>query len=191
MSHSPGIPLSDERLDVAALDRWMSTHVRGYRGPLTLEKFPSGQSNPTYRIEAASGLYVMRRKPFGPLLPSAHAVDREYRLLAALHPTGFPVPEPYRAVHGLNGHRCGVLPHADDRGPHALGRRPAEFHCRAASRHLPLDHRRPGPAARHRSGRRRSRAISDAREITSNARCGAGRSNTAPRRPSTSRTSRS
>jgi aminoglycoside phosphotransferase (APT) family kinase protein len=95
MSHSPGTALLDERLDVAALDRWMSTHVNGYRGPLTLEKFPSGQSNPTYRIAAASGLYVMRRKPFGPLLPSAHAVDREYRLLAALHPTGFPVPKPY------------------------------------------------------------------------------------------------
>ncbi len=95
MSHSPGTALLDERLDVAALDRWMSIHVNGYRGPLALEKFPSGQSNPTYRIAAASGLYVMRRKPFGPLLPSAHAVDREYRLLAALHPTGFPVPKPY------------------------------------------------------------------------------------------------
>ncbi|MDB5738434.1 MAG: phosphotransferase family protein, partial [Sphingomonas bacterium] len=49
---------------------------------------------PTYRIDAASGAYVLRRKPFGPLLPSAHAVDREYRLISALHPTGFPVPRP-------------------------------------------------------------------------------------------------
>ncbi len=95
MSRSPGTSPLVERLDVAALDRWMSMHVHGYHGPLAVQKFPSGQSNPTYRIEAASGLYVMRRKPFGPLLPSAHAVDREYRLLAALHPTGFPVPMPY------------------------------------------------------------------------------------------------
>jgi aminoglycoside phosphotransferase (APT) family kinase protein len=59
-----------------------------------VEKFPGGQSNPTYRIGTARGPFVLRRKPFGPLLPSAHAVDREYRLLSALHPTGFPVPRP-------------------------------------------------------------------------------------------------
>ena len=63
-------------------------------GPFELVKFPSGQSNPTYRIRAASGDYVLRRKPFGKLLPSAHAVDREYRLLSALHPLDFPVPRP-------------------------------------------------------------------------------------------------
>src|SRR5215212_926271 len=56
--------------------------------------FPAGQSNPTYKISSASGDYVLRRKPFGELLPSAHAVDREYRLLSALHPLGFPVPRP-------------------------------------------------------------------------------------------------
>ena len=67
---------------------------RASRARSTLTKFPSGQSNPTYRIRAASGDYVMRRKPFGKLLPSAHAVDREYRLLSALHPLGFPVPQP-------------------------------------------------------------------------------------------------
>lgn len=104
MNRSAGTPPLDERLDLAALDRWMRAHVRGYRGPLALEKFPSGQSNPTYRIEAASGPYVLRRKPFGPLLPSAHAVDREYRLLAALHPSGFPVPEPYALCTD-----CGVI----------------------------------------------------------------------------------
>ena len=73
----------------------MSVHVPQYRGPAAIAKFAAGQSNPTYRIEAASGTYVMRRKPFGALLPSAHAVDREYRLLQALHPTGIPVPEPF------------------------------------------------------------------------------------------------
>ncbi|MFL6830661.1 MAG: phosphotransferase family protein [Sphingomicrobium sp.] len=78
-----------------ALGRWLEANVEGFRRPFELEKFAWGQSNPTYRIRAASGDYVLRRKPFGPLLPSAHAVDREYRLISALHPLGFPVPRPY------------------------------------------------------------------------------------------------
>lgn len=82
-------------LDEAALGQWLGQHVAGFAGPFSVAKFPGGQSNPTYRIDAASGGYVLRRKPFGILLPSAHAVDREYRLLAALHPTGFPVAQPH------------------------------------------------------------------------------------------------
>ncbi|WP_109806633.1 phosphotransferase family protein [Sphingosinithalassobacter portus] len=82
-------------LDCERLADWMAANVAGFEGPVTAEKFPGGQSNPTYRLQAASGAYVLRRKPFGPLLPSAHAVDREYRLIAALHPTGFPVARPY------------------------------------------------------------------------------------------------
>ena len=87
--------MSEQGIDEASLGRWLEANVEGFSGPFSLTKFPSGQSNPTYKITAASGEYVLRRKPFGPLLPSAHAVDREYRLLAALHPLGFPVPEPY------------------------------------------------------------------------------------------------
>jgi aminoglycoside phosphotransferase (APT) family kinase protein len=86
--------VSADRLDEAALGGWLEVNVDGFRGPFELAKFPSGQSNPTYRISAASGDYVLRRKPFGPLLPSAHAVDREYRLLSALAPLGYPVPRP-------------------------------------------------------------------------------------------------
>jgi aminoglycoside phosphotransferase (APT) family kinase protein len=82
-------------LDLVALAGWMEAHVADFAGPITAAKFPGGQSNPTYRIDAASGAYVLRRKPFGPLLPSAHAVDREYRLIAGLHPTGYPVARPY------------------------------------------------------------------------------------------------
>jgi aminoglycoside phosphotransferase (APT) family kinase protein len=78
----------------AALGKWLDANVEGFRGPFALEKFAAGQSNPTYRIAAASGDYVLRRKPFGALLPSAHAVDREFRLLSALSPLGFPVPRP-------------------------------------------------------------------------------------------------
>lgn len=86
--------MSESGLDEEALGQWLSAHIEGFRGPFELTKFPSGQSNPTYKIGAASGDYVLRRKPFGQLLPSAHAVDREYRLLSALHPLGFPVPKP-------------------------------------------------------------------------------------------------
>jgi len=86
--------MSDPPLNEEALGAWLQANVPGFEPPFGLTKFPSGQSNPTYKISAASGDYVLRRKPFGPLLPSAHAVDREYRLLSTLHPLGFPVPRP-------------------------------------------------------------------------------------------------
>jgi aminoglycoside phosphotransferase (APT) family kinase protein len=86
--------VNDQLIDEAALGRWLEANVEGFSGPFALSKFPAGQSNPTYKVSAASGEYVMRRKPFGKLLASAHAVDREYRLLEALHPLEFPVPEP-------------------------------------------------------------------------------------------------
>ena len=69
-------PEGADRLDTAKLTEWMEANVAGFQGPLKLTKFKGGQSNPTYKIEAPSGNYVLRRKPFGPLLPSAHAVDR-------------------------------------------------------------------------------------------------------------------
>jgi aminoglycoside phosphotransferase (APT) family kinase protein len=81
-------------LDLSRLEQWLAPRVPGYRAPLTARKFPHGQSNPTYRLSTGDRHYVLRRKPFGELLPSAHAVDREYRVLSALHPLGFPVPRP-------------------------------------------------------------------------------------------------
>ena len=86
--------MSDPPLNEEALGAWLQANVPGFEPPFGLTKYPSGQSNPTYKVSAASGDYVLRRKPFGPLLPSAHAVDREYRLLSTLHPLGFPVPRP-------------------------------------------------------------------------------------------------
>jgi aminoglycoside phosphotransferase (APT) family kinase protein len=88
-------PEGADRLDEGKLTEWMQANVEGFTGPLHLTKFKGGQSNPTYKIEAASGNYVLRRKPFGPLLPSAHAVDREYKVQAGLHTTGFPVARQY------------------------------------------------------------------------------------------------
>lgn len=88
-------PEGEDRLDEARLTRWFEAHVAGFAGPLSVSKFKGGQSNPTYRIDAPSGPYVLRRKPFGKLLPSAHAVDREYKVQAALAGTGFPVAPQY------------------------------------------------------------------------------------------------
>lgn len=84
-----------QRFDEAALERWMEANVAGFRGPLRVSQFKGGQSNPTYRIVAASAAYVLRRKPPGKLLPGAHAVDREYRVLEALGRQRFPVARVY------------------------------------------------------------------------------------------------
>jgi aminoglycoside phosphotransferase (APT) family kinase protein len=83
------------RFDEAALAAWMTANVPGYEGPLQVREFLGGQSNPTYQLVTPTRAYVMRRKPPGRLLRSAHAVDREYRVISALHSTGFPVPRTY------------------------------------------------------------------------------------------------
>ncbi len=85
------------RFDLAALERWMAANVAGFEGPLAVSQFKGGQSNPTYRLDSPSGAFVLRRKPPGALLPGAHAVEREARVMSALGPTGFPVP----LIHGL------------------------------------------------------------------------------------------
>ena len=85
------------RFDEAALEEWMRENVAGFRGPIRVSQFKGGQSNPTYRVDSAGGAFVLRRKPPGKLLPGAHAVAREYRVLAALGGQGFPVPR----VHAL------------------------------------------------------------------------------------------
>ena len=89
-------PVSErQRFDAEALDAWMRAHVDGYPGgPLGAEQFKGGQSNPTFLLRAKGARYVLRTKP-GPatrLLPSAHAIEREFRVMSALHGAGFPVP---------------------------------------------------------------------------------------------------
>jgi aminoglycoside phosphotransferase (APT) family kinase protein len=81
------------RFDVAALEHYLAGRLAGFVGPLEVRQFLGGQSNPTYHLRAASGEYVLRRKPPGKLLPSAHAVEREFRVMAALRGSGVPVPE--------------------------------------------------------------------------------------------------
>ena len=84
--------VNNQPVEGALLD-WLAANVEGFRGPARLEKFKGGQSNPTFRLKAASGDYVLRRQPPGKLLKSAHAVDREFRVMRALAGTDVPVPE--------------------------------------------------------------------------------------------------
>jgi len=83
------------RFDEAALARWMEAHVADYAGPLTVEQFKGGQSNPTYKLVTPGRSYVLRRKPPGATLQGAHAVDREARILTALGSVSFPVAQVY------------------------------------------------------------------------------------------------
>lgn len=81
--------------DVAALEAWMAGNVEGFSGPLSVEQFRGGQSNPTYKLLTPKRNYVLRRKPLGELVKGAHAIEREAKVMAALGPTGFPVPHIY------------------------------------------------------------------------------------------------
>jgi aminoglycoside phosphotransferase (APT) family kinase protein len=103
-----------------ALDRieqFLADRIPGFRGPLAADRFAGGQSNPTYRLRAGSGDYVLRRKPPGPLLPSAHAVDREFRVMRALAQTAVPVPQVYALCEDdmVTGSAFYVMEHLDGR----------------------------------------------------------------------------
>ncbi len=93
------------QFDAARLESYLRAQVPTFAGPLTVRQFKGGQSNPTYLLETPARRYVLRRKPPGKLLPSAHAVDREFRVIRALHAQGFPVAEPviYCADEGIVG----------------------------------------------------------------------------------------
>lgn len=88
---------AQHRFDEASLNFWMRDNVEGYTGPLTVEQFNGGQSNPTYKLVTPTKSYVLRRKPAGQLLKGAHAVEREATVLSALRAVDFPVAH----VHGL------------------------------------------------------------------------------------------
>ncbi len=107
MSNDPGTDFTGTaaapehlQIDARALDAYMRDHVEGFAGPLTILKFKGGQSNPTYLLTTPKGKYVLRRKPPGKLLPSAHAIDREYHVMTALHRLGFPAPKTHALCEG-------------------------------------------------------------------------------------------
>jgi aminoglycoside phosphotransferase (APT) family kinase protein len=108
------------RVDPARLEAWLAAHVAGFNGPLELRQFKGGQSNPTYELRTPARAYVLRRKPPGKLLPSAHAVDREFRVISALHPSGFPSRAPTPCAR-TRGHRHRLLRHGEGGRPHPLG----------------------------------------------------------------------
>ncbi|MEJ6010818.1 phosphotransferase family protein [Novosphingobium aquae] len=87
------VPVRPElRFDEKALTQWLSGEIEGFRGPVKVEQFRGGQSNPTYALACPAGSFVLRRKPPGRLVPGAHAVEREARIMQALAPTAVPVP---------------------------------------------------------------------------------------------------
>jgi aminoglycoside phosphotransferase (APT) family kinase protein len=122
---------SAQSMDLAKLEAYLASAISGFAGPLQIEQFRGGQSNPTYLLESPSGRYVLRRKPQGRLLPSAHAVEREYRVTQALHAIGFPVPRPLVLCEDLDvlGTVFYVMSHVEGRifwEPHAPGLAAAE-----------------------------------------------------------------
>ena len=93
--------LDQHRFDEAALERFMRANVEGFVGPLEIGQVRGGMSNPTFIMSGGDGQrYVLRKKPPGELLPSAHAVDREFRVISALWETDVPVAKPYVSVPG-------------------------------------------------------------------------------------------
>src|SRR5580698_3187550 len=105
------------RFDVSRLEDYLSAHVAGFAGPIVVSQFKGGQSNPTYLVETPLRRYVLRRKPPGKLLPSAHAVDREHRIISALAAQRFPVAEPvlYCADDSIVGTAFFVMAHVEGR----------------------------------------------------------------------------
>src|ERR1700728_4258084 len=105
------------RFDPARLEAYLHEHLKGFAGPMTVSQFKGGQSNPTYLVETPQRSYVLRRKPPGKLLPSAHAVDREYRVIAALGAQNFPVAEAvlYCADESIVGTAFFLMSHVDGR----------------------------------------------------------------------------
>ena len=89
------VPPAQHAFDAAGLAHWMQANIEGFSGPIELRQFAGGQSNPTFLVQSADHRYVLRRKPPGKLLPSAHAVDREYRVIVALANTDVPVAKAY------------------------------------------------------------------------------------------------
>lgn len=121
-------------INPAALESYLAQHIEGFRGPLSLARFKGGQSNPTYKLSTPDKSYVLRRKPFGKLLPSAHAIEREYRVTAALAEAGYPVARPLHlcADETVIGAAFYAMEHAKGRvfwEPHAPG---LSAHDRAA-----------------------------------------------------------
>ena len=109
------------RFDAGRLEDYLRDALPGFAGPIVVSQFKGGQSNPTYLVETPLRRYVLRRKPPGKLLPSAHAVDREYRVISALYRARFSGRRAAALLRRRERHRHGVLRHGLCRGPRVLG----------------------------------------------------------------------
>ena len=151
-------PVADaHRFDTFALERYLGARIPGFCGPLEVEQFKGGQSNPTYKVTAGGNAYVLRRKPPGSLLPSAHAVDREYRVITALAQTDVPVARTYclcedPSIIGTSFYVMGFVPgrvlwdtSLPGTAPHARSAIYDEMNCVIARLHN-VDHRAVGLA---------------------------------------------
>ncbi|MFK8082332.1 MAG: phosphotransferase family protein [Granulosicoccus sp.] len=109
--------MTEFQLDTKSLADYLEQVIDGFHGPVTATKFGNGQSNPTYQLNARSGLYVLRRKPTGQLLKSAHAVDREFRVISALNKSSVPVAKTYHLCEddSIIGTMFYVMEHIDGR----------------------------------------------------------------------------
>jgi aminoglycoside phosphotransferase (APT) family kinase protein len=118
-------------IDAARLEAFLAWRLPDFAGPLSVRQFKGGQSNPTYLLQTPARRYVLRRKPPGKLLPSAHAVDREFRVISALHARSFPVAAPllYCDDAGIAGTPFYLMDHVEGRvvwEPHMPGAQPRE-----------------------------------------------------------------
>jgi hypothetical protein len=152
--------------DVAALEAWLGPHLDGFRGPLEVSQFKGGQSNPTYLLRTPGASYVMRAKP-GPvakLLPSAHAVEREFRVMQALQGSAVPVPRMH-AVRGRVDHRPRLLRDGVRARPRALGPSLPGLSNAERGADLRRDEPRDRRAAQRRRRRRRPGRLRQARQL--------------------------
>ena len=181
------MPVTDRhRFATERLVAWMGEHVAGFRGPLEVEQFHGGQSNPTFRLTAGGKRYVLRRKPPGKLLPSAHAVDREYRVITALRDTEVPVARSYALCtdESVIGTAFYVMDCVEGR----IFWDPTLPELAPPQRRAVYDAMNAVIAALHKVDYGRSGSgISASPATTSRARSTAGPSSTAPPRPSASR----
>ena len=178
-----------QRFDVARLEAYMRAHVEGFAGSLEVEQFKGGQSNPTYRLTAGGKRYAMRAKP-GPaakLLPSAHAVDREFRVIGALRQDRYSGAPDLCAVRGRGCHRARLLHYGLRRRARAVGPVAAGHEQGRAWRDLRRDEPRDRRPAHASITPPSASADSASRAIISRARSGAGASSTRPPRRTRSR----
>ena len=140
-----------EAFNQSTLEAWLAREIESFRGPLAVRRLSGGQSNPTFLLATPDRNYVLRKKPDGALLPSAHAIDREYRVMRALERTDVPVPRMLGYCDDTNSYWGRILRHGARRGPDLLGSDPPGFVARRSGSRLRSDEQSDRGAAQRRS----------------------------------------